>query len=156
MEIITIENEKKLRGKCVPIMKEKASYMNNLINSMIKLMIENNGCGMAAPQVGVNKRLFVAILDNERIEVFVNPFILQHSEETEIDTEGCLSIPQMRGDVQRYKTIKIRYFNGQNIVTEEYEGLNARIIQHEYDHLNGILYVDKAKNISEVNENSPE
>lgn len=150
MNIVTLENEGILRSKCVPIMKEKADYMNNLIGSMIKLMIKNNGCGIAAPQVGVNKRLFVAILDNERIALFVNPTILDHSEETETDVEGCLSVPEMCGDVERYKTIKIRYFNGKEVLTEEYEGMNARIIQHEYDHLNGVLYIDKAENVRKV------
>lgn len=147
MNIVTIENEKKLRTKCIPIMKEKPAYINNLVNSMIQLMTENHGCGIAAPQVGVNKRLFIAILDNERIELFVNPTILEHSEETEIDTEGCLSVPEKCGDVARYKKIKVRYFNGKETVTEEYEDMNARIIQHEYDHLNGVLYIDKAENI---------
>lgn len=150
MNIVTLENETKLRNKCVPIMKEKADYMNNLINSMVELMINSNGCGIAAPQVGVNKRLFVAVLDYKRIVLFINPTILEHSEETETDTEGCLSVPGMSGEVERYKKIKIRYFNGREIVTEEHEGLNARIIQHEYDHLNGVLYIDKAENIREI------
>ncbi len=150
MNIITINNEKKLRCKCMPIMKEKVDYMNNLVNSMINLMVDNKGCGIAAPQVGVNKRLFAAVLDNEKIEVFINPVILEHSEETEVDTEGCLSVPEKCGEVERYKTIKIKYFNGGEIVTENYEGMNARIIQHEYDHLNGVLYIDKAENIREV------
>lgn len=153
MNIVTIESESKLRDKCIPIMKEKSDYMNNLINSMIKLMIDNHGCGIAAPQVGINKRLFVAVLDNERIELFVNPTILEHSEETEVDTEGCLSVPEMCGEVERYTKIKIRYFNGKENVTNEYEGLNARIIQHEYDHLNGVLYIDKAENIRKVQRN---
>lgn len=150
MNIVTIENEKTLRSNCVPVMKEKPAYMNNLINSMIQLMAENNGCGIAAPQVGVNKRLFVAVLDGERCELFVNPVILEHSDETEIDTEGCLSVPGKCGDVERYKTIKVRYFNGRDVVTKEYEGMNARIIQHEYDHLTGVLYIDKAKNVRDV------
>lgn len=150
MNIVTVEDENKLRNKCIPITKEKADYMNNLINSMVKLMIDGNGCGIAAPQVGVNKRLFIAVLDNERIELFVNPTIIEYSEETEIDIEGCLSVPKMQGDVERYKRIKVRYFNGKEIVTKEYEDLNARIIQHEYDHLKGVLYIDKAVNVREV------
>jgi len=150
MNIVTLENESKLRTKCVPITKEKADYMNNLINSMICLMIEGKGCGIAAPQVGVNKRLFVAVLDNERIELFVNPTILEYSDGMEIDTEGCLSVPGICGEVERHKAIKIKYFNGKQIVTKEYDGMNARIIQHEYDHLKGVLYIDKAKNIKEV------
>jgi len=150
MNIITIENEEKLRNKCVPIMNETIDYMNHLIHSMIKLMINNNGCGIAAPQVGVHKRLFVAVLDKERIELFINPAILEHSEETEIGTEGCLSIPEKCGDVERYKKIKIKYFDGKENVTKDYEDMNARIIQHEYDHLNGVLYIDKAKDVREI------
>jgi peptide deformylase len=145
MNIVT--NESELRNKCTPIAKETPQYMNSLINGMVKLMIESKGCGIAAPQVGVNKRLFIAVLDNERIELFVNPVILSHSEETEIDTEGCLSVPEKHGEVERYTTIKVKYFNGKEVKTEEYDGMNARIIQHEYDHLQGVLYIDKATNI---------
>jgi peptide deformylase len=142
-----VVNENGLREVCIPISKEKPEYMNNLINGMIKLMIDNNGCGIAAPQVGVNKRLFIAVLDNERLELFINPVILSHSEETEIDSEGCLSVPNKHGEVERYTNVNTKYFNGKEVVTEEYEGMNARIIQHEYDHLQGILYTDKAINV---------
>lgn len=145
MNIIT--NESELRAICQPINKENPEYMNNLINGMVKLMIENQGCGIAAPQVGVNKRLFVAILDNSRLELFVNPTIVSHGEETETNTEGCLSIPDKHGEVERYITIKVKYFNGKENKTETFEGMNARIVQHEYDHLQGILYIDKAKEV---------
>ena len=145
MNIITNENE--LRKVCQPINKEKPEYMNKLINGMINLMIESNGCGIAAPQVGANKRIFVAVLDNERIELFVNPTIISHSEETETGVEGCLSVPDKHGEVERYINIKVKYFNGKENKTEEFEGMNARIIQHEYDHLQGVLYIDKAINI---------
>lgn len=150
MNIITVENIQKLRNKCIPIMKEKPDYINNLVNTMIKLMINANGCGIAAPQVGVNKRLFIAILDGERLELFINPTILEHSNETNFNMEGCLSVPGKSGEVERYNKIKIKYFNGKNTITEEYEDMNARIIQHEYDHLNGVLYIDKAKNIIDL------
>jgi peptide deformylase len=146
---IVIET-KELRTICNPIKHASAEYMNNLINGMVKLMIENNGCGIAAPQVGVNKRLFVAVLDNSRLELFINPSIVSHSEETEIDIEGCLSVPDKQGEVERYKTIEVKYFNGKENKTETFEGLNARIIQHECDHLQGILYIDKAISISEL------
>lgn len=145
MNIVT--NEKELRTICQPIMKESPEYMNNLINGMVKLMIENNGCGIAAPQVGVNKRLFVAILDNSRLELFVNPTIISHCDETVMQSEGCLSIPNKHGEVERYTTIKVKYFNGKENKLETFEGMNARIIQHEYDHLQGVLYIDKAINI---------
>jgi len=148
MKILTYEHDEvNLRGTCVPIKKEKPAYLNALINSMIDTMLEGKGVGLAAPQVGVNKRLFVAILDMERIEVFINPVILEHSEEMELDSEGCMSIPGKVGDVPRYKSVKIQYFNGKTMKKETFEGLNARIIQHEYDHLNGVLYIDKAENL---------
>ena len=146
MNIITEENNL-LRKKSVPILKESPKYMNNLIHNMIDLLIESKGVGLAAPQVGVNKRVFIAVLDLERIEVFVNPVILSCSEEMELDEEGCLSVPGKVGDVLRHKSITIRYFNGKEIKTATFEGLNARIIQHEYDHLNGVLYTDKAEAI---------
>ena len=150
MNIITTKNEQVLRKKCIPIIKEGPSYLNNLVKSMIKLMSENKGCGLAAPQVGINKRLFVVVLDRERVEVFINPKILEYSEETEVNTEGCLSVPELCGDVERSTKIKIKYSNGHNTVIKEYEGHNARIIQHEYDHLSGILYTDKAKNMRNI------
>ena len=145
MNIATNENE--LRSICTPVKRESPEYMNILINSMIKLMIDNHGCGIAAPQVGVNKQLFVAVLDNERIELFVNPTIVSHNDETEMGVEGCLSVPNKHGEVERYTSITIKYFNGKQNKTETFEGMNARIIQHEYDHLQGILYIDKATNI---------
>lgn len=74
---------------------------------------------------------------------FINPAIVDKSIETNLDTEGCLSVPNMEGVVERYDWVKIKYFNGRKIVTETYRGLNAKIIQHEYDHLDGILYIDK-------------
>lgn len=143
-------DEKILRKQCMPVMKEKADYMNNLINNMIRLMITNQGCGIACPQVEVNKRMFVAILDNERIEVFINPVITTHSTETIEDEEECLSVPNRCGIVERYKSITVKYFNGNKLVTKEYTDMNARIIQHEYDHLQGVLYTDKAREIKIV------
>lgn len=149
MKDFIITNEDELRTVCHSISKETPKYMNELINNMIKLMIDNKGCGIAAPQVGVNKRLFIAVLDNERIELFVNPTIINHSEETETDTEGCLSVPDKHGEIERYSSIKVKYFNGKESITDTFTEMNARIIQHEYDHLQGILYIDKAVSIAD-------
>ena len=80
---------------------------------------------------------------------FVNPEILEYSEDMETGMEACLSVPGMCGDVLRHKRIKVKYFNGIEEIVEEYEGMNARIIQHEYDHLIGVLYIDKAENMRE-------
>ena len=150
MNIVTVESdEKTLRKKCMPITNEKSDYLNKLIDSMIKLMVDSGGCGIAAPQVGVNKRLFLAVLDGEHIGLFVNPSITYRSEEMQDGSEGCLSVPGLCGDVVRHEVIRIKYFNGQKIVEDEFSGMNARIIQHEYDHLYGIIYTDKATNIRE-------
>ena len=141
MKIITDTNILRKQNLMVNVMDYK--NLHKQIPIMVKLMIKNNGCGIAAPQVGINKRFFVAIINNKEIKIFINPKIIEYSKETNLDTEGCLSIPNMEGVIERYNWIKIKYFNGKKIVTELYTGLNARIIQHENDHLDGILYTDK-------------
>jgi len=148
MNIVT--DKKILRKKCLPIVKENPKEMNSLINGMVKLVIEKQGVGIASPQVGINKRMFLAVLDYERVELFINPIIIEHSEDMTEDTEGCLSVPNKYGTVSRHDSITIKYFNGREHLTKTYEGMNARIIQHEYDHLQGILYIDKATDIHTV------
>jgi len=147
--IVTLENDTKdvLRKNCKPVTSGSPRYWNDLINQMANLMVDSGGCGIAAPQVGVNRRLFLAILNGNEIEVFINPVIQKFSEETETKSEGCLSVPGKMGDVKRYKEIEVGYFNGKKYIKQTFSGLNARIIQHEYDHLKGILYTDKAENI---------
>lgn len=153
MKIIT--DEKILRKTCLPITKESPKELNKIVSGMVKTMIDTQGVGIASPQVGINKRLFLAVLDNKRIELFINPTITDRSEEMEEDIEGCLSVPDYHGTVSRHKEITIKYFNGKEKVTETYEGLNARIIQHEYDHLQGILYTNRAKDIHRNEEEKP-
>jgi len=124
-------------------MKEVMSQVNN----MFKLMVESQGVGIAAPQVGIHKRFFLTVLDERKVELFINPIILNKSDEMIEDEEGCLSVLDQYGTVLRHKSITVKYFNGKEIKTEIFEDLNARIIQHEYDHLEGILYTDRAINI---------
>ena len=145
MKIVTDENI--LRKTCKELTKGDSL---NYVNDMFKLMVDSKGVGIAAPQIGINKRLFLVVLDNERVELFINPVIVNKSEEVEEDTEGCLSVPDYFGKVIRHKSITIKYFNGKEHKTETYIDFNARVIQHEYDHLDGILYIDKA---SEVKQN---
>ncbi len=125
-------------------------------------MYAANGCGLAAPQVNVPIRLFVAdsistwqalrgterlaqFPDNKGIRaVFINPEIIDQSEITATDLEGCLSIPGKSGQVVRPWQVTIRYLDARFHEQEKtYAGFNARMIQHEMDHLNGILYIDK-------------
>ncbi|NVP17751.1 peptide deformylase [Candidatus Gracilibacteria bacterium] len=110
---------------------------------------ENGGVGLAAPQVGHSIRLIIVSLlkdredENFKTVMMINPEILEHSNITECDSEGCLSIPGEKGDVPRYKTIKLSYIDEKKSKkTLILEGLSARIVQHEIDHLDGKLFTD--------------
>ncbi len=124
-----------------------------LIDNMFETMYNADGVGLAAPQVGLPIRLLVidlapfkeqdAELGSFKITM-INPEILDKSEEMEILEEGCLSIPGIHESVPRSVKIKMRYFDIDfNEHTEEFEGYKARVVQHEYDHLEGNLFTDK-------------
>ena len=110
-----------------------------LVRAMTKIMFENNGIGLAAPQVGVLKRLFI-MGNEEKLYVCINPEVIS-GEEEERGLEGCLSFPDLWMNVKRYKKIKVKYqtISGQ-IVESELSGLTARVFQHELDHLNGVCF----------------
>ena len=124
--------------------------LKKIIYDMSETMIDANGIGLAAPQVHLSHRLFIyrnpEIEEEEKIKVsvLINPKIENISNETEDDWEGCLSIPGMSGLVRRSKKIKYSAIDlkGEK-VSGEVEGLHARVIQHEFDHLNGILYTSR-------------
>lgn len=131
---------------------EKGSVdLQKLSEDMFETMYESHGVGLAAPQIGMSIRIFVVDggpLDEEKLvdfkKVFVNPTIVEESGQEWAFEEGCLSIPTIRADVYRKEKLKIHYFDTEwNEFTEEYDGLAARIIQHEYDHLEGVLFTDK-------------
>jgi len=108
---------------------------------------ENPGVGIAAPQVGVSVRMFyVQRLDkeNEPFEVYYNPEIVEYGDNLKLGAEGCLSVPDFRGEVKRAQSIVLSYNDslGQK-VTEKINGFTAVIFQHEVDHINGILYYDR-------------
>lgn len=132
LKILEIGNHV-LRQKCevVEITQEELEKMLGLGVYMVQLMLDAGGCGIAAPQVGVNKRMFIAIIDGKYISFFINPEIIAHSAETECDSEGCLSVPGLCGDVERFREVTMRYFNGKEIVEKTFSGLNARIIQRQ-------------------------
>ncbi len=126
--------------------------LQELIENMYETMYNADGVGLASPQVGLAIRMFVVGLDALEEEnpelasfkkVFINPVLLEVSEEEEEAYEGCLSIPGINEKVSRPEWIKIQY-QDENFDThvEEYEGFIARVIQHEYDHLEGILFTD--------------
>ncbi len=135
-----------------------------LINNMYDTMYNAYGVGLAAPQVGLSIRLFVIdtspfaededLSEEQRAflsdlkKVFINPKIIEETGEEWSFNEGCLSIPDVREDVTRCERIKIEYFDAQfNKKVEEYDGLAARVIQHEYDHIEGILFTDKLSSL---------
>lgn len=116
-----------------------------LIKDMADTMYEAEGIGIAAPQVGILKRIFVVDINDETgLKVFINPEIIEASGKQE-DVEGCLSVPERNALVERPEKIKVRAMNEKGEEFElEAEGLLARAICHENDHLDGILFVDKA------------
>ena len=127
--------------------------LQELIENMFETMKSSEGVGLAAPQVGLSIRLFVVdanIYADEEPEldgfrkVFINADIYHYEGDEELMTEGCLSIPHIYEDVLRPTVIRIKY-QDENFEEhdEEYRGMAARIIQHEYDHLEGILFTDK-------------
>jgi peptide deformylase len=120
-----------------------------LIDDMFETMYKAPGVGLAAPQVNVSKRLFVIDVQDDEHEpaVVVNPKIELAEEEVEL-TEGCLSVPGYVGEITRYRRVAVSGLdrNGDKIRLEG-EGLFAQCLQHEIDHLNGVLYVDKARNV---------
>jgi len=142
-----------------PILYKKATFVKNISSSVIKklitdmteTMLDANGVGLAAPQVHVSKQIIIfrvpkedSKVSEESIEItaLINPKLTNISDETDNNWEGCLSIPGMTGLVKRFSKVRYEGFdmNG-NIIKKEAEGLHARIVQHEYDHLMGIMYI---------------
>ena len=121
--------------------------LRELAENMIETMRVNEGIGLAAPQVNISRRMFVidlSLIDEElEARAYVNPEILNSSGSEKFE-EGCLSIPGIRADVVRPTQIRVRYqtLDGET-VEEEMEGLLARVFQHEFDHLEGILFTDR-------------
>lgn len=139
-----------LRKKAVDITKDYPN-LSELITNMFETMYNANGVGIAAPQIGLSIRLFVIDLtDKEEPElkdfkkVFINAQVLNEEGEKWDFNEGCLSIPDVREDISRHQNITISYFDENwKQHTETFSGFKARVIQHEYDHIEGKLFTDK-------------
>jgi peptide deformylase len=131
--------------------------LKELIADMFETMSNSDGIGLAAPQIGIPIRLFVidaSPLEEDHPElkdfkrVFINPKIVERSENQVLYNEGCLSIPNLREDVDRPDSITIQYVDENFNEHEDYfDGIAARVIQHEYDHLEGILFTDRVSPI---------
>ena len=143
----------KIKAAAVADAEFNSDWLLQLTSAMQMTMLECNGVGIAAPQVYISKRvIIVASRSNPRYPdapdmdavVMVNPEILEFSQKTCLGEEGCLSVPNERGQVERAQAIKVRYYTLQGEVIETaFEGFPARIVQHEVDHLDGVLFVDK-------------
>ena len=151
MTVLTLHTypDEILRQKCQKVTAVDDD-LRRFLDDMLETMYVDKGCGLAAPQVGIAKRIIV--LDpnpsdddlNARCPMhLVNPEIIWHSEETVLFNEGCLSLPEQRAEVERFERVRVRYldYNGKEceILADE---LLAIILQHEIDHLDGILYID--------------
>jgi peptide deformylase len=139
-----------LKSRATPV-KDFDESLEHLAEEMMRVMREAEGVGLAANQIGHLKRIFVATHEDEQY-VIVNPVIKERSEVTEKDIEGCLSIPETRVEVERPIAVTV---SGQDLSGEpvrlEAEGLLARIFQHEIDHLDGVLILDRTDRESRKN-----
>ncbi len=137
--------EEVLRKKSVPIKDEEINdELRSLAEEMFETMENANGVGLACPQIGKNIRMFVAEADDDVKRVFINPQIIATSDDSVPYEEGCLSVPQVYENIMRPSkvTVQAQDQNGKKF-TLEAEGLLARIIQHENDHLEGVIFIDR-------------
>ena len=154
-----------------PVLKKKAKDIDNgfkdlnkLIENMWDTMYNANGVGLAAPQIGLPLRAFIVDtspfadaenMSNDEFEivksfkkVFINPFLIKETGDKWDFNEGCLSIPDVREDITRSDTILIKYLDKNfNQHLDSFNGIIARVIQHEYDHIEGILFTDKLSSL---------
>ena len=140
---ITKLGEDILRQKAQPV-EEVNDEIRQLAEDMFETMLAADGVGLACPQVGKSLRMFVLIADDNVRRVFINPQIIQTSKEVCDYDEGCLSIPQVYETITRPVRVTVQAQNEKGkLFTLDADGLLARIIQHEYDHLEGVLYIDR-------------
>ena len=140
---VTKLGEEILRQKAQPV-PEVNDEIRKLAEDMFDTMIEHDGVGLAAPQVGLGLRMYVLIADDDIRRVFINPQIIATSEEIGDYDEGCLSLPKIYETIKRPVAVTVQALNEKGKpFTLEADGLLARIIQHEQDHLEGIVFIDR-------------
>ena len=146
---IVVYGDAVLRKKALEI--KKGTDVTTLVQDMFDTMVAAHGIGLAAPQIGKAVRLFIVdgtTLDEEPElhdfkKVFINAQILKESSEPWLFEEGCLSIPNIREKISRKGKIRLRYYDENwNLQEEDFDGMKARIIQHEHDHIEGKLFID--------------
>ena len=142
MDIITLGDEQ-LRQKAETI-EPIGPEFKKIATQMLETLRQGKGIGLAGPQVGLMKRIFVVHMEGDIPRVFINPSIIETSQEQAKVEEGCLSIPGIWADVIRPERIKLQAWNEKGKpFTLEGDGLLARVILHELDHLEGILFIDR-------------
>ncbi len=141
---ITHYPEKVLTGKAKPV-EQINDDIRKLVDKMTDIMLEHKGVGLAAPQAGIGLRLFIISLGGtaENVRVYINPVVVPHGQ-LQANEEGCLSIPQVYTKIKRYSqaTVTATDLDGREF-TEEADGLYARALQHEYDHIEGVTIADR-------------
>ena len=132
-----------LRMQAKPV-EEFDDDLRRLVERMSRLMIEARGVGLAATQVGILRRLFVFSPEDDEVAALVNPVIVRRSDEVEVDDEGCLSLQGVLAPVERAVSVRIEGKNerGEDVAFD-LEGFAARAVQHEVDHLDGVLMIDR-------------
>jgi len=149
-----------LRERAKPVEKLGSPELRALVQDMKDTMAAKNGAGLAAPQIGVGQRVVIfGVQKNPRypdaeevpFTVLVNPKLVMLTREVEEDWEGCLSVPGMRGVVPRYRKLRYSGFDEEgNPIERVAEGFHARVVQHECDHLDGILYPQRMTDLSKL------
>ena len=145
MDILTLGSDM-LRQKAAPVnnVKDDSRQRSETIRQMLETVKKGKGLGLAGPQIGIMERIFVVSIEGDDPRVFINPSIIETSQETAKFEEGCLSIPGVWADVIRPKTVKVQAWNEKGRpFTIEAGGIMARVILHEYDHLEGVLFIDR-------------
>ena len=142
MEILTLGNEL-LRQKAAPVKKIGPEYAK-IAGELVENLHVGRGVGLAGPQVGLLERIFAVHIKGDEPRIFINPSIIETSPETVKYEEGCLSIPGIFAEVTRPRRVKIQAWNEKGRpFTLAADGVLARVILHEYDHLEGILFIDR-------------
>ncbi len=146
---VVTEGDEILRKHCSEV-PEVTDRIRQTMEDMLETMRAEMGVGIAAPQVGIMRRMFVAEPEPGRVYYMINPVILEQSG-SQTGDEGCLSVPGLIGTVDRPSHIKIEALDlDGDRQTYEFDDFDARVMCHEYDHLEGILYTDKATNVREA------
>jgi peptide deformylase len=138
-------NVLRVKSEFVELDEIASSEIKTLIQDLKETMVIENGIGIAAPQIGVHKQI-ILVTAGETAQALINPKIVKRSFRKIITEEGCLSVPGVFGLVKRNRLVKVEAFdeNGEEI-TVSAEGLSSVVIQHEIDHLNGVLFIDKVR-----------